>query len=165
VVLEPLRKHPFMRAVRIDKLTLAALEETLRLYLDERYARERIPTIRMLTEGLDVLTRRGLRLKRLLRKALGDSVATKLVDGFSQAGGGSMPLVDLPTKLLAVSLAGVTANALEASLRNNIVPILGLIRNDLFQLDMRTLFDRDMPEIASALLSIANKEGVIPTIT
>jgi L-seryl-tRNA(Ser) seleniumtransferase len=154
--LEPLRKHPFMRALRMDKLTLAALEETLRLHLDERSAKKHIPVVRMLTEGMDVLTARGQRLKRLLRKEIGDSATTKLVDGYSQAGGGAMPLIDLPTKLLAVSLAGVPANKLEERLRNNTVPILGIIRNDQFQLDMRTLFDRDLPEIVTALLTVVS---------
>jgi L-seryl-tRNA(Ser) seleniumtransferase len=153
-ILEPLRKHPFMRALRIDKLTLVALEETLRLHLDERMAKKHIPTVRMLTEGVDVLTTRGQRLKRLLRKALGDRAAMKLTDGYSQAGGGTMPLVDLPTKLLAVSLAGVPANVLEERLRSHPVPILGIIRNDLFLIDMRTLFDRDLPEIIAAMGSI-----------
>jgi L-seryl-tRNA(Ser) seleniumtransferase len=156
-VLEPLRKHPFMRAVRIDKLTLAALEETLRLYLDDRVARERVPTVRMLTADMETLSLLGRRLARLIRRELKDCAKTRLMNGFSQAGGGSMPLVELPTKLLAISLAGVSANTLEARLRNNAVPILGLIRNELFLLDMRTLFDRDIPEIVSALLSICRE--------
>jgi L-seryl-tRNA(Ser) seleniumtransferase len=68
-----------------------------------------------------------------------------------------MPLVDLPTKLLAVSFAGVPANKLEERLRNNPVPILGIIRNDLFYLDMRTLFDRDLPEIVQAMGSVVEE--------
>lgn len=156
--LEPLRKHPLLRALRIDKLTLAALEETLRLYLDERQAREEIPTIRMLTADTKSLASRGRRLLRLLRRALPDKVRVSLVEGFSQAGGGALPLLELPTKLLSISVEGISANGLEARLRNFSVPVLGRIQSDLFLLDLRTIFDPDIPVIVSALVAITEEK-------
>ncbi len=156
--LEPLRKHPLLRALRIDKLTLAALEETLRLYLDERLAREEIPTIRMLTVDLESLTLRGRRLLRLLRRTLPGTVRVSLTDGFSQVGGGAMPLLELPTKLLSITVAGISANGLESRLRKSSVPVLGRIQSDLFLLDLRTILDPDIPVIVSALAFIAGEK-------
>jgi L-seryl-tRNA(Ser) seleniumtransferase len=153
--LEPLRKHPLLRALRIDKLTLAALEETLRLYLDERLAREEIPTIRMLTVDAESLSQRGRMILRRLRKILSATVRVSLADGFSQVGGGAMPLMELPTKLLSIAVEGISANGLEARLRNYSVPVLGRIQSDLFLLDLRTILDPDIPVIVSALVSIA----------
>jgi L-seryl-tRNA(Ser) seleniumtransferase len=157
--LEPLRKHPLLRALRIDKLTLAALEETLRLYLDERLAREQIPTIRMLTADVESLSLRGRRMLRRLRRALSETVRVSLTDGFSQVGGGALPLLELPTKLLSIAVEGISANGLEARLRNFSVPVLGRIQSDLFLLDLRTILDPDIPVIVSALVSIAGEKG------
>jgi L-seryl-tRNA(Ser) seleniumtransferase len=154
--LEILKKHPLLRALRIDKLTLAALEETLRLYLDERQARQHIPTIRMLVQSADSLAARGRKVVRMMRSALHGTASISLVDGFSQAGGGSLPLLELPTKLLSISLDGISSAKLEQYLRNYSVPILGRVRQESFLLDLRTILDPDIPVIVSALLSIAS---------
>jgi L-seryl-tRNA(Ser) seleniumtransferase len=155
--LEPLKKHPLLRALRIDKLTLAALEETLRLYLDERQARQHVPTIRMLVENRDSLASRGRNIVRRLRGALAGKATISLVDGFSQAGGGALPLLELPTKLLSISLEGISAGNLEQRMRNFSVPILGRVRQDTYLLDLRTILEPDIPVIVSALDSIASQ--------
>jgi L-seryl-tRNA(Ser) seleniumtransferase len=84
-----LKKNPLLRALRIDKLTLVALEETLRLYLDERQALANIPTLKMLTCDVAELASRGKTIVRNMRRALSGTIALSLVDGYSQAGGGS----------------------------------------------------------------------------
>jgi L-seryl-tRNA(Ser) seleniumtransferase len=99
--IDKLKKHPLLRALRIDKLTLVALEETLRLYLDERQALANIPTLKMLTIDVAELASRGKTIVRRMRRALPATIAISLADGFSQAGGGSLPLLELPTKLLS----------------------------------------------------------------
>ncbi len=156
--LEPLKKHPLLRALRIDKLTLAALEETLRLYLDERRAQRHIPTLRMLTEGAASLSSRGRKAVRRIRSALPDSIKISLIDGFSQVGGGAQPLLELPTKLLSISREGMSANELETGLRNFSVPVLGRVRNEAFLLDLRTILDPDINVIISALQSLAGEK-------
>ncbi len=155
--LEILKKHPLLRALRIDKLTLAALEETLRLYLDERQARQHVPTVRMLLEDAGSLAARGRKIVRVIRKSLSGTGNVSLVDGFSQAGGGSLPLLELPTKLLSISLRGISSAKLEQHLRNYPIPILGRVRQDTFLLDLRTILDPDIQVIVSALLSIVSQ--------
>jgi len=154
---DPLKKHPLLRALRIDKMTLAALEETLRLYLDDRRARQQIPTLRMLTESLASLSAGGKKAVRRLRRALPDSVKVSLVDGFSQVGGGALPLLELPSKLLSISIDGISAGTLEKRLRNFSVPIVGRIRNETYLLDVRTILEPDIPVIITALLSISGE--------
>ncbi len=152
-----LKKHPLLRALRIDKLTLAALEETLRLYLDERQVLQHVPTIRMLAQSTDSLAARGRKVVRMMRRALPGTTKISLVDGSSQAGGGSLPLLELPTKLLSISLNGISSVRLEEHFRNYPVPILGRVRQETFLLDLRTILDPDIPVIVSALLAIASQ--------
>ena len=156
-LLDILKKHPLLRALRIDKLTLATLEETLRLYLDERQVRQHVPTIRMLLQSTETLAARGRKAVRVMRRALPGMANFSLVDGLSQAGGGSLPLLELPTKLLSISLIGISPARLEQYLRNYSVPILGRVRQDTFFLDLRTVLDPDIPVIVSALLDIASQ--------
>ena len=152
--LAPLRKHPLMRAVRIDKLTLAALEGTLRLYRDERQALSAIPTLRMLSLSADQLKVRGRRLLRSLNRALSPQVRLSLVAGCSQAGGGALPLLELPTVLVAVDLEGCSAQKLEERLRKGDPPLLGRVWKDRFLFDMRTILDDDLPLLHAALRSL-----------
>ncbi len=153
--LEPLKKHPLLRALRIDKLTLAALEETLRLYLDERRAKQLIPTLRMLTMSADSLSSRGRNAVRRIRRSVPGKVSVSLVDGFSQVGGGAQPLLELPTKLLSVACEGISSGDLEKRLRDLPTPVLGRVRREVFLLDIRTIQDSDLPLIISALQAVA----------
>ena len=156
--LEPLRKHPLLRALRIDKLTLAALEETLRLYLDERQALQHIPTLRMLTLSAESLSARGRNVVRLMRRALPATVGISLVDGFSQVGGGALPLLELPTKLLSITCEGISAGNLEKRLRSSTIPVLGRVRNEAFLLDLRTILEPDIAVIIAALQAVTAHE-------
>jgi L-seryl-tRNA(Ser) seleniumtransferase len=149
--LAPMKKHPLMRAVRIDKLTLAALEGTLRLYRDERAALAGIPTLRMLTATAPDLAARGKSLLRRLRRAVPPSVSLSLVSGVSQVGGGALPLLELATALIAVEVAGVSARELELRMRKCATPVIGRIAKDRFLLDLRTILDDDLPLLISAL--------------
>ncbi|AJE02019.1 L-seryl-tRNA(Sec) selenium transferase [Geobacter pickeringii] len=151
----PLTKHPLLRALRIDKLTLAALEATLRLYRDERQARAEIPTLRMLTASPDELAARGRAILRRLRRTLPDMLRFALVDGNSQVGGGAYPLLELPTTLVAVDADGRSPQELEERLRRAPVPVIGRIHRGRFLLDCRTLLDDDLPLLVNALRGVA----------
>lgn len=153
--IELLKKHPLLRALRIDKLTLAALEGTLRLYRDERQALAEIPTLRMLTMTAAELAVQGRRMLRRLRRGVPPAVTLALQDGVSQVGGGALPLVELPTVLLAVTVAGCSPQALEGKLRNAAVPVIGRIWRDTFLLDLRTMTDADLLDLLAALRSAA----------
>jgi L-seryl-tRNA(Ser) seleniumtransferase len=148
--LDRVRAHPLMRALRVDKLTLAALEATLLEHLAGR-ASETVPVARMLALTTGVIEARA----RSLADRLGRGALTaEIVDGFSTVGGGSAPGSALPTRLLALSLPGVTADALEARLRLLDPPVIARIDNDRVVLDLRTVAPEDDAVLAAALASL-----------
>jgi L-seryl-tRNA(Ser) seleniumtransferase len=149
--IDPLKQHPLLRAIRIDKLTLAALEATLRLYRDERQALAEIPTLRMLTVSAGELRARGQRFVRRLRRQLPPLVRLTLAEGVSQVGGGSYPLLELPTTLIDIAVEGFAPQQLEERLRLAATPVIGRIQRGRFLLDVRTLQDDDLPPLVAAL--------------
>jgi L-seryl-tRNA(Ser) seleniumtransferase len=153
--LEPMKKHPLLRALRVDKVTLAALEGTLRLYQDERQALLQIPSLRMLTVSGDELASRARTAVRRMRRTLPAKVSLKTQKGLSQVGGGTFPLLEIPTSLISVSVTGLSAQQLEQKLRTSPLPIIGRISQGEFLLDLRTVSDTDLPEIITALQAIA----------
>jgi L-seryl-tRNA(Ser) seleniumtransferase len=133
-LVERLRRHPLHRAVRADKLTLAALEGTLRVYLD---APERIPVLRMLREDVATVRARAERLASLAGGTVEETVG--------RVGGGALPLAELPSFACAVeeSLAG--------PLRGGEPPVVGIVRDGRLLLDCRTLGDDELDEVAAAV--------------
>ena len=152
--IEPMKKHPLLRALRIDKLTLAALEATLSLYRDERTALREVPTLNMLTIPFAQLAARARRIVRRLRRAAPEGVSLSLLPGFSQAGGGTLPLLNLPTLLIEVAVAGLSPNDVEARLRAAEVPVIGRISKGAYLLDPRTILDQDLGDLAKALVAL-----------
>jgi L-seryl-tRNA(Ser) seleniumtransferase len=153
---EKIRRHPMARALRSDKLTLAALETTLRLYLDPRRALAEIPVLRMLAVPEEELKKRCLRLRRSLRSACGERLQTSVVPETSTVGGGALPLTELPGYALALTAAGLSADALAARLRTGDPPVVGRIREDRLLLNPRTLSgeeEKDLIRAVSAALS------------
>jgi L-seryl-tRNA(Ser) seleniumtransferase len=148
--LERIRKNPINRAMRIDKMTLAALESTLRLYRDPRRAVTAIPTLRMLTAPLGILQSRAQALHEALAGLKDPRLSLQFKDSVSRAGGGALPLMELPTRCVAVEIQSVTADALERMLRRQNPPVIGRIENDAFLMDPRTLEDSELPIIQSA---------------
>lgn len=154
--IEPMKKHPLLRALRMDKLTLAALEATLGLYRDERIALNEVPTLRMLTAPYAELAARAKRIARQLRRRTPEAVSFKVSEGFSQAGGGTLPLLNLPTLLIEVAVAGLSPNEVESRLRKAEVPVIGRISRGAFLLDPRTILDRDLDDLATALAALGS---------
>ena len=147
-LLDRVRAHPLMRAVRADKLTYAALEATLALWAQPT-ARLRIPVYRMLTLDVDRIDRRARALAQALSDV--DGLQCRIVDGTSTIGGGSAPGSALPTRLLALRVAGQSAPALEARLRRGAPPIIARIQDDVVVLDLRTVLDEQDEDIVAAL--------------
>ena len=133
-LVERLRRHPLQRALRADKLTIAALEGTLALYLD---APERIPVLRMLRETADDVRARAWRLAELVDGALEETVA--------RVGGGALPLAEIPSFACAVE------ESLAAPLRTGEPPVVGIVRDGRLLLDCRTLTDAEVDEVAAAV--------------
>ncbi|MBW2619415.1 MAG: L-seryl-tRNA(Sec) selenium transferase, partial [Deltaproteobacteria bacterium] len=150
-LIEKIKKNPLNRAVRIDKMTLAALEATLRLYRDEPQAIKAIPTLRMLTLRPEALKSRAERLRRRLVAVGGARLKTVIVAGYSQVGGGALPLQRLKTSLVGLSVKGLSSAKLEEAFRNQPVPVIGRIEQDRFLIDPRTLLPEDPQVIAGSL--------------
>lgn len=148
--LERIKTNPLTRALRIDKMTLAALEATLRLYRDERQAVSRIPTLRMLFARRPEIEGRANRLVEGLRALEGERLTVELIDLSSRAGGGALPLLALPSCGLAVRIQGLSASRIESHLRANTPPIIGRIENDRFIMDPRTIRDDELQFIVDA---------------
>ncbi|HVO31959.1 MAG TPA: L-seryl-tRNA(Sec) selenium transferase, partial [bacterium] len=147
-IVERAKKHPLARAMRIDKLSLAALAATLRLALDPARVRE-IPVVRMATEPAAEVRARAERLAAALRAS---GATLEVVATESQIGGGSTPGEAMASFAVAVSVAGATAARLEAGLRGGDPPVISRVQDDRVLLDVRTLAEA---EIALCAASVA----------
>jgi L-seryl-tRNA(Ser) seleniumtransferase len=150
-----LKKNPLTRALRVDKLTLAALEATLRLYRDEDTAIQAIPTLRMIATDLKTLEDRARGLVEALRANMAESIGVEIMDGSSMVGGGALPVQNLPTKLVAMSSKEMSAARLEVRFRGYVNPIIGRVEQELFLLDVRTLQPGDEEIITAAAISLS----------
>jgi L-seryl-tRNA(Ser) seleniumtransferase len=152
--IERIRQNPITRALRIDKLTLAALESTLRLYRDEERAVAEIPTLRMLTETETAIAARAAVLAQALANLSDARLAVELVRLPSKAGGGALPLLELPSRCLRIRVDGLSAHALELRLRGGNPHVIGRIEDDAFVMDVRTIQNDEFLLIESALAAI-----------
>ena len=144
------RKNPLARTVRIDKLSLAALEATLRLYREPERALREIPILRMLGLTAAAIGERAEALARALQSAAPD-VAITVEDETSEVGGGALPLQPMPTRVLALRPAQGGAADLEARLRRGRPPVLIRIKGDRVLLDLRTVETTDEAALLQAL--------------
>jgi len=149
-----LKKNPLNRAVRIDKLTLAALEATLYLY-DAGRALEAVPTLRLLVEPLAAVRRRARRVLRLLPAELRRRLAATVVEDRAQVGGGALPTVALPTAAVALGASAAEARALDEALRRAEPPVIGRIVDDRLLLDCRTVLPTQVRTLAAAIAAAA----------
>jgi L-seryl-tRNA(Ser) seleniumtransferase len=149
-IVDKVKQNPITRALRIDKMTLAALEGTLRLYRDETKAIDTIPTLRMLLMPLNIIAVRAQRLAEQL-SGLGDPrLDLQVINHTSKAGGGSLPLLELPTKGVSIRIKGLSANTIENALRQNSIPIIGRIEDNAFLVDLRTVQEDELELIVEA---------------
>lgn len=152
--IERIKRNPLNRALRIDKMTLAALEATLRLYLDPEKARAAIPTLRMLTLSPESLKQRARRLATRLRKALADHADISTIDGMSRVGGGSFPERDLPTTLVRIMPHSCSVASLRAALLSTSTPLVGRVESGALLLDPRTLADDEFSLVSKVLQEV-----------
>jgi L-seryl-tRNA(Ser) seleniumtransferase len=136
-LVERLRRHPLQRALRADKLTIAALEGTLRLYVEPQRAAREIPVLRMLGETAETVRARAERLAALTGGEVEETAA--------RVGGGALPLAELPSFACAVE------EELARPLRLGDPPVVGVVRDGRLLLDCRTLTDAEVEEVADAV--------------
>ena len=149
--IEALKKNPLTRALRCDKLTMAALEATLRLYCEPERARREIPTLRDICRDPGELARAARSLAARLRRALGPACRVSLRPDVSRVGGGAFPECDLPTTLVCLEPAAMSATALKQALLETTPPVLGRLEEKSFCLDPRTLLPEDLPRLTALL--------------
>lgn len=148
-----MKKHPLLRAVRIDKLSLAALEGTLMEYVLGEPEHD-VPALSMLTIAEDVLKQRAIQLSRLILQTDLSGLLAEIVPLSSPAGGGALPLAALQGYGVAVSMPGMSADKLESRLRQREIPIIVRIQEERVNFDVRCLGEADMEEISAALSEI-----------
>ena len=153
-VVERIKKNPINRALRIDKMTLAALEATLHIYRDEVKALSEIPTLQMLTISVKDIAKKARRLQNRLKKLDSNLLEIGLIDSSSRVGGGSLPLQKLPTKCVSVKIKGLSASKMESLMRSASPPVVGRIEDDLVVIDLRTVQDDEFAIIADTFKEI-----------
>jgi len=152
-IVERIRRNSLFRALRVDKLTVAALEVTLKAYL--RGALDEIPALRMIRLSANELARRAENFAGQLRTSLPHDATIAVHSGFSVIGGGSTPDQQLPTHLIAISSPRHSATHLEERLRKpeRGAPVIARIEDDRLILDLRTVFPDEEAALATALVS------------
>ena len=153
-ILDKLIRNPLNRALRIDKLTLVALESTLRLYLDQETVIQKIPTLRMITLPLETIERRVFDFKRKLQENIPDHIKVQIIDDTSQVGGGALPSQELPTKVIAITSRAISVQNLEKRLRENKPPIIARINKDQLRIDLRTVDESEEEYMIASISSL-----------
>ena len=151
-IIDKIKKNPLNRALRIDKFTLAALESVLREYYDLEEALQAVPTLKMLTTPPDVLKKRGQSLLRRIKAKLGKSCILQLIPTVSRVGGGALPEYNIDSWALQINPLTMKLIDLERGLRQLVTPVIGRIENDCMLLDVRTIQDRELQELATLLI-------------
>ncbi len=152
-IIERLRRNPLYRALRADKLRIAALEATLDAYARGVSGSE-VPAHRFISLSVEEIKKRAQKLITRLRKRLPNTVGLDIVAGDSAAGGGSGPTSRLPTMLISIAHQTLTPNQIEATLRHAETPVISRIVDDLVLLDLRTVADTEESDLERAILSL-----------
>jgi len=152
-VIEQIKKNPLLRAVRIDKLSLAALEATLALHLVPELAVQRLPVLQMISEDHASIKTRAEALLTELQK--NKSITARIEDGTSYIGGGSAPMNELPTSVIKIESAKYGAEKIAEIFRTHRPAIIGRIADNAFVIDLRTVFPDQVEHLHSAIESLA----------
>lgn len=151
-LIERMTKHPLARALRIDKLSLAALEATLRLYRDGRASE--VPLVRILSEAPEEPRRRAERLRSLLAARVPDLELTTVEDR-AVVGGGSLPLAEIPTTVLLIGRAGAMARHFAATLRASDPPVVARVIEERLGIDLKAVGEEELPTLATVISRVA----------
>lgn len=155
-LVQAVRQNQFARILRVGKLTLAALEATLKLFLEPASAKTKLPTLEMIMRTPEELNAAACRMADRL-SGLSERADIHAVPGFSQTGSGSLPAQNLPTTLLAVRPKAMSAQALGDRLRGHRTPIISRIQNEQVWMDPRTLRGNEAEDVIQALCEILAK--------
>lgn len=157
--IDALKKNQLLRALRVDKMTLAALEATLLHYLNPEEAAREIPVLRQILKKPEEIHASAERLKKRLQRDFGEALRLEVIPSASEVGGGSLPGVELPSFCLSISHPRMPAHRLEEGLRRGNPPVIGRVAKNRFLLDLRTVEDEEHLHIAAALRQVLESEG------
>jgi L-seryl-tRNA(Ser) seleniumtransferase len=153
-LINTMKKNPLIRALRIDKLSLAALEGTLRLYENDDEVARKVPVMQLLSQDLGTLRERAQRMHDGICGIA--HLAVSLREGVGFAGGGALPEEGIPTCVVALAPAHRTVDDFAEAMRANDPPIIGRVVDDCFALDLRTILDDEVDEIICAVQRIVS---------
>jgi L-seryl-tRNA(Sec) selenium transferase len=151
--IDQLKRHPLLRALRVDKMTLAGLEATLQAYLKPEQAMKDIPLLQMLGQSEEKLARKAQTLADDIR-ALDKGYQVNIIEGQSQVGGGAFPEARLATHLVEISHPDYSESTLEQKLRQAEFPIIARTSDGKVQFDVRTLLEADSGKICQVLVEM-----------
>lgn len=150
--IEKMKKNPLTRAFRVDKLVISALETILSYYIDEENAVKKIPTLRMLTIPLDELKEKAVDLEKQIKLLeVSSSLNILIEDSESEVGGGSLPLVKLPTKTISINSSKFSTQKMEVFLRKSNIPIITRVYKDKLYFDLRTIREDEYKVIVETI--------------
>ncbi|MBM3240318.1 L-seryl-tRNA(Sec) selenium transferase [Candidatus Poribacteria bacterium] len=149
-----IRRNPLMRAMRVGKLTIAALEATLRLYLNESTLMEKLPMLRFYTRPFEEIRQIAEALAVQLNQIFGDVVDVSAEECYSQIGSGSLPIETIKSMSVAFTSSTISIENLAQQFRNHEVPIIGRVSEGKFIMDMRSTTEEDIREIKQAARKI-----------
>jgi L-seryl-tRNA(Ser) seleniumtransferase len=153
-IIRHLKQHPLARVLRLDKMTLAALEVTLRAYMDPERALREIPTLRMLTMTLDEVRTRAEDLAARIGDACSGRFDIDVRESIARAGGGALPMADIPTAVVAIAPVTGSVTEFERRLRLGEPSVVARIKDDRLMLDPRTLSDDEIALVADAVVRV-----------
>ena len=157
--IDEMKKNPLTRAVRIDKMTIAALEATLREYLDPEAAVRNVPTLRMLSAEANDLMKRAGELLILLQEASREKAVITLEAGTSAVGGGAMPTAELPGGIVTINPLTISVSELASRLRKGDPAVIGRLQEDRLLIDVRTIQKGEDMILAGAIAAALDSRG------
>ncbi len=154
--IEKMRKNPMMRALRVDKLIIAGLSATLQLYLtDSTTMAEQFPMLNRYTRSIEDLHILAKELKMQLGMLFGEKIDIQVSETYGQIGSGALPVETLPSVALVLEPFEISAEMLTAQFRNATIPVIGRIKDGLFWLDLRTVYEREHAWIVETATQVA----------
>ena len=155
--IEKIRKNPLMRALRVGKLTIAAIEATLRLYLNEKELTEKLPMLQRYTRSIDELRETAEKLGNHLRQIFGDAIQVAVEESAAQIGSGSLPVDTLPSLAVSLHVPQISAETLATHFRAQPIPVIGRVQEERLRLDVRTVFEEELERIVEAAKGVMEK--------
>ena len=149
--IERMKRNPLTRAFRVDKLVISALETVLSYYIDEKEAVSKLPTLSMLTVTSEELGKKAKKLLKVIKEIGLDELNIGIKDSVSQVGGGSLPMTELPTKVLSVDSKLFSTGRMEETLRKGDIPIITRVYKDKLLFDLRTIKEEEFGLIAKEI--------------